>query len=628
MRVIELAWPPAWRQAAPDAGAVRDYARRAASTRADLVLIHPPARDGALASIPTDHLASELAVEIGRAGGSVGVTVFADLPAGAAAWDRVQAQAAAGEAVARLAAGGVALLAPAAVRLPALTGEDIPLPLARSTAALLRRDLGWDGVVGADVRALRAETGAGEAESGVSAIAAGADVLLGVTDPAAMLTALTAAAASGELPAHRVSAAARRALRLQESRIPRSVEGPAGELSAGRGPELAERPDSAAVLPGVSPLPAPLRVVPPAEAGMNAAALARVDAAIEAARQRGLFTTGALAVARDGRVVRLRGYGTEPGGEPVDPHATLFDVASLTKVMATTAAVARLIDQDRMALDAPVRRYLPDFTGEEKERVTVRHLLAHTSGLPPGLWLYGSTRSPEQALRQTLRQPLRRSPGERAEYSDLGMIVLAAAVEAAAEEPMDRFLAREIFLPLGMASTMFVPPLAFRDRTVPAALRSERPFVIHGVVHDGNAFRLGGVTGHAGLFSTAADVLRFGQAMLDGGTLGGVRVLEESTVRTFVTRQRGADTRALGWDTPADVSSTGRFFSARSFGHTGFTGTSLWVDPQLGLVVVLLTNRTYDRGSTPEMQRLRRAVHEGVTSAFADRRVPRRPGSR
>lgn len=214
------------------------------------------------------------------------------------------------------------------------------------------------------------------------------------------------------------------------------------------------------------------------------------------------------------------------------------------------------------------------------------------------------------------------------EYSDLGMILLARAVESAAGEPMDRLLAREVFAPLGMSSTMFHPPAVFREQVIPTALRNERGFTLHGVVHDANAFRLGGVAGHAGLFSTTPDLLAFGEMVRRGGEYRGMQILRPETVAAFVRRQPDSGTRALGWDTPADRSSAGRLLSAQSFGHTGYTGTSLWIDPELELVVVLLTNRTYDGGSATEVFDLRRAVHEALAGAVQDREVGRRRGAR
>ncbi|HEV2146031.1 MAG TPA: serine hydrolase, partial [Longimicrobiaceae bacterium] len=349
---------------------------------------------------------------------------------------------------------------------------------------------------------------------------------------------------------------------------------------------------------------------------------------IRAAVEAGTIPGAALAVGRRGGLVRLRGYGrTGGGGGAVDATETLYDVASLTKVAATTAAVMALADEGRLRLDAPVRRYLPGFTGKWKGSVTVRQLLTHTAGLPAGEWLYGSTRSPETALRRSMRAPLVRPPGQAMVYSDFGFILLGALVEAAAGEPLDRYLARRVYAPLGMESTLFIPPDVLRPVTVPTAQRSEREYTLAGTVHDANAFRLGGVAGHAGLFSTAADLAVFAQTLLNGGSYGTHRVYSPETVRGFTAARARPGNRALGWDVPAQRSSAGSYFSTRSYGHTGFTGTSLWIDPERDLFVVLLTNRTYDNASPRAMLELRERVHDAVARSIGDATVRPRPGS-
>jgi CubicO group peptidase (beta-lactamase class C family) len=333
-----------------------------------------------------------------------------------------------------------------------------------------------------------------------------------------------------------------------------------------------------------------------------------------------------VAVGRHGRLVRLTGYG-RTGGRPVDGGLAEFDIASLTKVVGTTAAVMALAEDGKIGLDAPVRRYVPQFRGSGKGDVTIRHLLTHTSGLPAGDWLYGGAADPEQALRQVLRADLEAEPGKRVVYSDFGMIVLAEVVRRRAGEPVDRFLARRVWAPLGMESTMYLPPVGLQEWTVPTALRSERSYPLDGVVHDGNAFRLGGVAGHAGLFSTARDLSVYAQTLLNGGAYGTRRVWQARTVRAFATKQPRAGTRALGWDTPARGSSSGGYFSSQSYGHTGFTGTSLWIDPSRDIFVVLLTNRTYDRGTSGQILAVRRAVHDAAVRSITDINITARIGT-
>ena len=372
-----------------------------------------------------------------------------------------------------------------------------------------------------------------------------------------------------------------------------------------------------------------LRFVDADSIGMDAARLDRVDRLLREALADSVFSAAAVIVARRGGVALMRGYGraAENAGQ-VDPRSTLFDIASLSKVLGTTTAAAVLIESDQLELDAPVGRYISEFRGEYKENATIRHLLAHTAGLPPGLQLYYDADSREEALAQVIAQPLRRPPGVEPEYSDLGMMLLAEVIERITETPIDRLLARHLFVPLGMSSTMYLPPLSFRDDTAPTAINTERPFVLQGVVHDGNAFRLGGRSGHAGIFSTAWEVAVFSQMMLNGGVYGATRVLQEETVRELTSRQPNAGERALGWDTPAERSSAGRFLSSRSYGHTGYTGTSIWIDPLRELFVVLLTNRTYTEAPADEILDLRIGVHEAAVQAITDRTISRRPGAR
>jgi serine-type D-Ala-D-Ala carboxypeptidase len=349
-----------------------------------------------------------------------------------------------------------------------------------------------------------------------------------------------------------------------------------------------------------------------AAAGMNAAALARVGDAVRDEIARGSFPGAALAAGRWGRVVVEEGFGRTGAGEGVvDPDRTVYDLASLTKVVGTTTAVMLLVEDGRMSLEDPVQAYLPEFTGPGKERVTIRDLLTHTSGLPAGATVAVTT--PEEALQRVLRVPLSSAPGVRVEYSDVGFVVLFAAAERAAGEPLYRLLDRRVFEPLQMHSTGWVMGegcgrCAGTSRTQGVAFR--------GRVHDPIARRLGGLAGNAGLFSTAHDLARFAAMLANGGELDGVRVLRASTVRDFTRRYPGSGTRALGWDTPGAPGSgaAGSRASDRSFGHTGFTGTSIWVDPERGTWVVLLANRTYENVPN-RMQALRRTVHDRVTDA-------------
>jgi beta-N-acetylhexosaminidase len=361
-------------------------------------------------------------------------------------------------------------------------------------------------------------------------------------------------------------------------------------------------------------------------AGMSADSLAKIDAVLQRALDSGVFTSAAVAVGRNGKLVKLRGYGTVAGG-PVDPANTLFDLASLTKVIGTTAAVMALVDDGKIRIDEPVYRYLPQFRGGGRGDVTVWNLMTHTGGLPAGDDLYGGTADADAALQAIYRTDLVYEPGKKMVYSDFGMILMAEVVRRRAGEPVDRFAARRVFVPLGMENTMYRPPLVWWGRTVPSAAHSERPYVLREVVHDANSFRLGGIAGHAGLFSTAEDLAVYAQTLLNGGAYGDRRIWSPRTVQRFTTRQLKVETRALGWDTPARRSSAGDYFSPHSFGHTGYTGTSIWIDPDRDLFVVLLTNRVYDGGTEGQILAIRSAVSDAAARAIADMPILPRPGT-
>jgi CubicO group peptidase (beta-lactamase class C family) len=355
-----------------------------------------------------------------------------------------------------------------------------------------------------------------------------------------------------------------------------------------------------------------------AEVGMSATALVHAEEEVWSDMQRGAFPGAALAIGRGPRVVLEEGLGTigrGPGdSDAVDPDRTVYDLASLTKVVGTTTALMLLVEDGKIRLDEPVSRFLPEFTGSGREFVTLRHLLTHTSGLPDGINI-PSGLSPEQALRYVMATPLRSAPGMRVEYSDLSFVLLYAAAERAAGEPLYRLLDRRVFGPLQMRSTTYWPG----DGCGRCAPTSRDGANFRGRVHDPISRRMGGITGNAGLFATVHDVARFAAMLANGGELDGVRVLQRGTIRSFTQRQPGTGTRALGWDTPGRPGTNmfGNRVSDRSFGHTGYTGTSIWIDPELGTWVVLLANRTYDSEGNNRMQQLRRSVADHVVDSAA-----------
>jgi CubicO group peptidase (beta-lactamase class C family) len=352
----------------------------------------------------------------------------------------------------------------------------------------------------------------------------------------------------------------------------------------------------------------------PAVAGMSSTALVRAEESVQEEIRRGAFPGAALAVGRWSHVVIERGMGRTgsfPGDPAVDPDLTVYDLASLTKVVGTTSAVMLLVEDGRMGLDDPVSAYLPEYVGGGRERVTIRHLLTHTSGLPDWANLTGPTE--RDVLAAAVRVPLQNAPGMRVRYTDVGFVILWAAAERAAGEPLYRLLDRRLFAPLAMHSTTF--NMGEGCRRCAGTARAQGA-AFQGRVHDPISRRMGGITGNAGLFSTVHDVARFAAMMANGGVLDGVRVFREQTVREFTRRQPGTGTRALGWDTPGEPGSgpAGSRVSSRSFGHTGFTGTSIWIDPDRGTWVVLLANRTYVDGPN-RMQALRRTLHDRVSDA-------------
>ncbi len=343
-----------------------------------------------------------------------------------------------------------------------------------------------------------------------------------------------------------------------------------------------------------SPVSDGLPAKAPSAVGMSAARLANIDRVIERGMKAGGYPGAAVVVGRKGATVWEKGFGKlgwTSSAANVVASRSIYDLASLTKVVGTTTAVMILFDQGKLRLDDPVVRYIPEFTGGGRERVTIRLLLEHRSGLPAGRDIWRVAHSPEEARAAIIATPLFAAPGQYYEYSDLGADMLGFVVEAATGAPLDQLLADKVFAPLGMGDTRFRPDASLRARIAPTELTPPRGYPIRGEVHDENAYALGGVAGHAGLFSTASDLSIFAQMMLNGGTYNGTRIVADSTVALFTRRSAG--TRALGWDTCAGHSGCGTYMGPNAYGHTGFTGTSLWIDPDREMFVVLLTNRVH-----------------------------------
>jgi len=339
----------------------------------------------------------------------------------------------------------------------------------------------------------------------------------------------------------------------------------------------------------------------------------------------GVAPGGVLLVSLRDSIALLSTYGMY-GVDDSTPVAdtTVYDLASLTKVIGLTTATMMLVADGKLDLDRPVQAYLPEFTGPGKDAVRVRHLLLHTSGLPAWAPLYLMTETPDEAVQQVMTIDLERAPGERYEYSDLGAITLGKIVERITGESLDRFLARRLFEPLGMRHTRYLPPESWRPFIAPTERDPWRGRTIRGEVHDENAARLGGVSGHAGLFSNAPDLARFANWLLDAWhdrlPPDAPVKLPAAVVRNFTTKQPGPEgsTRALGWDTPSlsGTGSSGSMLSPSSFGHTGFTGTSIWIDPVRELVIILLTNRVNPTRDNTALLPLRGQVADSVVSAL------------
>jgi len=330
----------------------------------------------------------------------------------------------------------------------------------------------------------------------------------------------------------------------------------------------------------------------------------------------------------------VHGAGRLALDDPSQPNGhTVYDLASLTKVVATTTLAIQAVSEGRLELDTSVQRYLPEFRGAGKERVTVRHLLTHSSGLRADSPLWRQTPTADSALRFVLAMPLDTAPGVRMVYSDMGAIVLGRVVVKVLGGRLDQLAKARIFVTLGMSSARFRPPASWRSRIAPTEYDTGwRKRIVRGEVHDEKAARMDGVAGHAGLFGSAVDLLTFGEWLLrtvgryDGKSVeSGLPTYRPTdlpaTAREFIRRQDlvPGSSRALGWDTPSPNSSAGTKLGEGSFGHTGFTGTSIWIDPSRELVIVLLSNRVHPIRNNPRIGPLRIAVANAVVDLLEPR---------
>jgi uncharacterized protein YbbC (DUF1343 family)/CubicO group peptidase (beta-lactamase class C family) len=381
----------------------------------------------------------------------------------------------------------------------------------------------------------------------------------------------------------------------------------------------------------------------PATLGLSAERLARMDQVIQASIEKKELPGAVVLVARHGRIAWRKAYGSravEPQREIMTAD-TIFDLASLTKIVATATSIMILVEQGKVRLSDPVVEFIPEMKGGGRDAITLEQLLTHTAGFAPDFDLRERWTGYDEAIKRLYREPLRNQPGARFVYSDINYIALGEVVHRVSGQTLDEFSRRNIFAPLGMRDTGFNPPAALRSRIAPTERRRGQMNYLgdsgenagpqgeqwlRGQVHDPTSFRMSGVAGHAGLFSTADDLAIFCQMILNGGTYNGARILSPMGVATMTRPRAIADNgsaRGLGWDIATSFSTNkGDLFPLGSFGHTGFTGTSMWIDPASDSFVIFLSNRVHPDGKG-EVGPLRGRVASIVASSIMDSTVTR-----
>ena len=380
-----------------------------------------------------------------------------------------------------------------------------------------------------------------------------------------------------------------------------------------------------------TPARAGLPQAAPEAIGLRPAQLRRIDDAVAAAIQAGETPGAVVMVARHGKIGYWKAFGSRSLQPRVEPMTrdTIFDMASLTKVTATTPAVMLLAQNGRLRIGDRVKRYLPLFTGGGKDDITVRQLLIHYSGLPADFDLSKAWHGREAALEELWQISTQAPPGREFIYSDLNYITLGEIVRAVSGRSLDVFTRDEIYGPLGMTETTFNPPAEWTGRIAPTESRARSlqylkggadaaaPQMLRGEVHDPTAWRMGGVAGHAGLFSCARDLALYAQMLLDGGRAGNVLLLSPLTVRAMTSPQSPANApvRGFGWDIDTSYSAPRGDLFMGGFGHTGFTGTSLWVHPATDTFLIVLANRLHPDGKG-DVTRLRALLANIVAASI------------
>jgi len=358
-------------------------------------------------------------------------------------------------------------------------------------------------------------------------------------------------------------------------------------------------------------------------AGMDPSIVKEASNLIRSAIHDGAFPGATFLVARKGVIVAHEAYGNAVSTPPEMSRPmkldTIYDMGSITKPVATATSLMILLERGKVTLSDPISHYVPEYTGGKKDGTTLHDLLTHISGLPAWKPLYEVCKGRENFLHEICRMDLEYLPGEKVVYSCLGFILLTFILEKVMGEDLGSFARREVFLPLGMKDTLFNPPMAMRDRIAATERCKWRGRVLIGEVHDENAFGMGGVSGNAGLFSTALDLAIFAQAFLNEGEYGGTRILSPSSVKLMIRNhtEKFDEPRGIGWAMKSKSgSSAGDLLSDSSFGHTGFPGTSLWIDPVNELIVVLLTNRVHPTRENDAILRVRSTFHNIIASSF------------
>ena len=345
-----------------------------------------------------------------------------------------------------------------------------------------------------------------------------------------------------------------------------------------------------------------------------------VDRVINKAIEDKAFPGAVVLIWKDDKTIYEKAFGnyTYDKSSPIVQTNTIFDLASVTKVVATTTAAMICYDRKLFSLDDKVIKYIPEFGVNGKENITIKNLLLHNAGLPAWKKFYGRNLKYDDVIKEIYSSELEYKTGEKTVYSDLGIITLGKVIEKVTNKSLDKFCEDEIFKPLEMNTTFYNPKDSLKKLCAPTETDNYwRMKTLQGEVHDETSAMLNGVAGHAGLFSTAEDIAKLMSVLMNKGTYNNEQFIKQSTVELFTKRYSEESTRALGWDTKSDSgSSAGIYFSKNSFGHTGYTGTSIWADPDRNLFVVFLTNRVYPIRENTKIQKVRPQLHNAVIKSI------------